>query len=56
MIDLKQAAQMALEALEGWRNCGKWVWPESALDQATRNTTEAITALKAALDAARGDK
>ena len=51
MNDLKQAAQQALDALEGWRNYGNWVWPESALDQATRNTTEAITALKAALAA-----
>lgn len=48
-MNLREAAQQALEALEGWNNYGKWVWPESALAQAKRNTTEALTALRAAL-------
>ena len=51
MTDLRQAAQQALAALAGWSNHGKWVWPESGLEQAKRNTTEAITALEAALAA-----
>jgi hypothetical protein len=41
---------MALHTLEGWANYGKWVWPESALEQAKRNTTESIAALRQALD------
>jgi hypothetical protein len=49
MNNLRQAAQQALEALEGWDNYGKWVWPESALEQAKRNTTESLTALRTAL-------
>ena len=51
MSDLRQAAQQALNALEGWSNHGQWVWPVSALEQAKRNTTEAITALRDALAA-----
>jgi hypothetical protein len=38
--------KQALDALEGWANHGKWVWPESALEQAKRNTTESIAALR----------
>ena len=49
MTDLRVAAQQALEALEGWENHDRWVWPESALEQAKRNTTEALAALRAAL-------
>ena len=45
----RAVVEQALEALEGWDNYGKWVWPESALEHAKRNTTEAITALRAAL-------
>ena len=50
MTDLRQAAQQALEALEGWENCDKWVWPETALEQSKRNTTESLAALRAALE------
>jgi hypothetical protein len=42
--------QLALHTLEGWANYGKWVWPESALEQAKRNTTESIAALRQALE------
>ncbi len=42
----RELMQQALHALEGWANYGKWVWPESALEQAKRNTTESITALR----------
>ena len=49
MTTLREAAQQALEALEGWENHDRWVWPESALEQAKRNTTDALTALRAAL-------
>ena len=49
MSTLREAAQQALEALEGWAGHGMWVWPESALEQAKRNTKEAIAALRAAL-------
>ena len=38
--------RQALSTLDGWANYGKWVWPESALEQAKRNTEEAITALR----------
>jgi hypothetical protein len=41
--------QQALKALEGWDNYEKWVWPESALEQAKRNTTESLAALRSAL-------
>jgi len=41
--------KQALQTLEGWANHGDWVWPESALEQAKRNTTESITALRAAI-------
>ena len=50
MTDLRQAAQQALEALEGWEHCDKWVWPVSALEQSKRNTTESLAALRAALE------
>lgn len=49
MTTLREAAQQALDALEGWNNYGKWVWPESALEQAKRNTTEALNVLREAL-------
>ena len=49
----REAMQMALHTLEGWANYGKWVWPESALEQAKRNTTESITALRAAIEQAQ---
>jgi hypothetical protein len=48
--DLKRAAESARQALEGWANYGNWVWPASALEQARRNTTEALELLTAALD------
>ena len=50
MTDLRQAAQQALEALEGWEHCDKWVWPVSALEQSKRNTTESLAALRTALE------
>lgn len=50
MTSLYEAAEMALEALDGWNNYNKWVWPESALEQAKKNTAEAIQALRQALD------
>jgi len=46
------AMKQALHTLEGWANHGDWVWPESALEQAKRNTTESITALRAAIEKA----
>ena len=46
------AMKLALHTLEGWANHGDWVWPESALEQAKRNTTESITALRAAIEQA----
>jgi hypothetical protein len=45
-IDDTALLRQALSTLEGWANYGKWVWPESALEQAKRNTEEAITALR----------
>ena len=50
MTTLRQAAQQALEALEGWDNYGAWVWPESALEQSKQNTTDSIAALRTALE------
>ena len=47
------AMRQALHTLEGWANHGEWVWPESALEQAKRNTTESITALRAAIEQAQ---
>ena len=47
------AMKQALHTLEGWANHGDWVWPESALEQAKRNTTESITALRAAIEQAQ---
>jgi apolipoprotein N-acyltransferase len=46
----REVMQQALEALEGWENCDKWVWPETALEQSKRNTTESLAALRAALE------
>jgi len=45
----KEVMKLALSTLEGWANYDDWVWPESALEQAKRNTIEAITALRQAL-------
>ena len=50
-----EAMKQALEALEGWANHGNWVWPESALEQAKRNTVEAMTALRTAIEQAERD-
>ena len=46
--ELADAAEQARQALEGWANYGQWVWPESALEQAKRNTTEALASLNRA--------
>ena len=46
------AMKQALEALDGWANHGQWVWPETALEQCKRNTVEAITALRLAIEQA----
>lgn len=48
---IRQAAEQARQTLEGWANYGNWVWPESALEQAKRNTAEALASLNAALAA-----
>ena len=45
----REALKLALITLEGWDNHDKWVWPETALEQAKRNTKEAITAIREAL-------
>jgi hypothetical protein len=45
--------KLALSTLEGWANYDDWVWPESALEQSKRNTIEAITALRQALEEER---
>jgi hypothetical protein len=46
----KEVMKLALSTLEGWANYDDWVWPESALEQAKRNTIEAITAMRQALE------
>ncbi len=46
----KEVMKLALSTLEGWANYDDWVWPESALEQAKRNTIEAITVLRQALE------
>lgn len=49
LID-RAVLEQALTTLEGWGNYDKWVWPESALFTAKKNTAEMITALRAALE------
>ena len=49
--DPTAAVRQALTTLEGWQNVDSWVWPDSAKQQAKRNTDEAVTALRAALAA-----
>jgi hypothetical protein len=44
-----EAMKQALQTLEGWANVDGWVWPETAKEQALRNTVEAITALRQAI-------
>ena len=46
---VREVLKLALITLEGWDNHDKWVWPKTALEQAKRNTKEAITAIKEAL-------
>ena len=46
--ELADAVEQARQALEGWANYGQWVWPESALEQAKRNTTEALASFNRA--------
>jgi hypothetical protein len=46
--ELVDAVEQARQALEGWANYGQWVWPEIALEQAKRNTTEALALLNRA--------
>lgn len=45
----REVMQQALSTLEGWAGHGKWIWPDSALETAKRNTEDAIAALRAAL-------
>ena len=47
-----EAMKQALQALEGWAGHGKWIYPESALEQAKKNTSEAIPVLRAAIQQA----
>ncbi len=47
-----EAMKQALDALEGWAGHGKWIYPESALEQAKKNTFEAIPVLRAAIEQA----
>jgi hypothetical protein len=47
-----EAMKQALDALEGWAGHGKWIYPESALEQAKKNTSEAIPVLRAAIQQA----
>ena len=48
--DTKKALTSALNTLEGWDNFGSWVWPVSAIEQATKNTTESLQLLRAVLE------
>jgi hypothetical protein len=34
--------KQALDALEGWAGHGKWIYPESALEQAKKNTSAGL--------------
>ena len=47
-----EVMKQALQALEGWAGHGKWIYPESALEQAMKNTSEAIPVLRAAIQQA----
>jgi len=47
-----EAMKQALDALEGWAGHGKWIYPESALEQAKKNTSEALPVLRAAIQQA----
>ncbi len=47
-----EAMKQALDALEGWAGHGKWIYPESALEQAMKNTSEALPVLRAAIQQA----
>jgi len=47
-----EAMKQALDVLEGWAGHGKWIYPESALEQAKKNTFEAIPVLRAAIEQA----
>jgi hypothetical protein len=47
-----EAMKMAISTLEGWANVDYWVWPETAKEQAKRNTVESITALRQAIEQA----
>jgi hypothetical protein len=47
-----ETMKQALDALEGWAGHGKWIYPESALEQAKKNTSEAIPVLRAAIQQA----
>jgi hypothetical protein len=42
----RKLMQQALHTLEGWANVDDWVWPETAKEQAKRNTVDAIAALR----------
>lgn len=47
-----EAMKQAMDALEGWAGHGKWIYPESALEQAKKNTEEALPVLRAAIEQA----
>lgn len=45
-IERKDALlRQCLSYFEGWANHGGWVWPVSALEQAKKNTAEAIESI-----------
>ena len=50
----RAAVEQALSTLEGWGNYDKWVWHESALSTAKKNTAEMVQVLRAALDQPQG--
>jgi len=43
---LKELLGQALSTLHGWAGIGNWIWPESALATAKKNTSETITAIE----------
>jgi hypothetical protein len=45
--------RQALDTLNGWSNHGNWLWPETALEQAKRNTVDTIAALRERLGEAK---
>ena len=50
MSKQREALKLALDTLRGWIGIDEWIWPVTAKETCKKNSLEAITAIREALD------